>query len=32
MASVRDIVHAGAHHKQMFNARSLVHMLQGADC
>jgi predicted SAM-dependent methyltransferase len=30
MASVRDIVHAGAHHKQMFDARSLVHMLQGA--
>jgi len=28
-ASVRDIVHAGAHHKQMFDARSLVHMLQG---
>jgi predicted SAM-dependent methyltransferase len=27
--SVRDIVHAGAHHKQMFDARSLVHMLQG---
>jgi len=29
-ASVRDIVHAGAHHKQMFDARSLAHMLQGA--
>jgi predicted SAM-dependent methyltransferase len=29
-ASVRDIVHAGAHHQQMFDARSLVHMLQGA--
>jgi predicted SAM-dependent methyltransferase len=26
-ASVRDIVHAGAHHKQMFDARSLAHML-----
>jgi hypothetical protein len=22
-------VHAGAHHKQMFDAHSLVHMLQG---
>jgi predicted SAM-dependent methyltransferase len=29
-ASVRDMVHAGAHHKQMFDARSLVHMLQEA--
>ncbi len=29
-ASVRDIVHHGSHHKQMFDARSLVHMLQGA--
>jgi predicted SAM-dependent methyltransferase len=29
-SSVRDIVHAGAHHKQMFDARSLVHMLQEA--
>jgi predicted SAM-dependent methyltransferase len=29
-ASVRDIVHAGAHHKQMFDARSLVQMLQEA--
>lgn len=29
-ASVRDIVHAGAHHKQMFDARSLAHMLQAA--
>ncbi|MGD0792413.1 MAG: methyltransferase domain-containing protein [Terriglobales bacterium] len=28
--SVRDIVHAGAHHKQMFDARSLAHMLQEA--
>ena len=28
-SSVRDVVHAGAHHKQMFDARSLVHMLQG---
>ncbi len=27
---VRDMVHAGAHHKQMFDARSLAHMLQGA--
>jgi hypothetical protein len=23
-------MHAGAHHKQMFDARSLAHMLQGA--
>ena len=29
-ASVRDIVHAGAHHRQMFDARSLVHMLREA--
>ena len=29
-ASLRDIVHAGAHHKQMFDARSLAHMLQEA--
>jgi predicted SAM-dependent methyltransferase len=29
-SDLRDIVHAGAHHKQMFDARSLVHMLQGA--
>ncbi|MGA7648773.1 MAG: methyltransferase domain-containing protein, partial [Terriglobales bacterium] len=29
-ANVRDLVHAGAHHKQMFDARSLVHMLQEA--
>lgn len=28
--NVRDIVHPGAHHKQMFDARSLVHMLQEA--
>jgi SAM-dependent methyltransferase len=28
-ANLRDIVHAGAHHKQMFDGRSLVHMLQG---
>ena len=28
--SLRDVVHAGAHHKQMFDARSLAHMLQGA--
>jgi len=28
-ASVRGIVHAGANHKQMFDTRSLVHMLQG---
>jgi SAM-dependent methyltransferase len=28
-AGVRDIVHPGAHHKQMFDARSLTHMLQG---
>jgi predicted SAM-dependent methyltransferase len=27
-ASLRDLVHAGAHHKQMFDARSLVHMLR----
>ena len=29
-ANVRDLIHAGAHHKQMFDARSLVHMLQEA--
>lgn len=29
-ASIRDILHPGAHHKQMFDASSLVHMLQGA--
>ena len=29
-SSVRDIVHPGAHNKQMFDARSLVHMLRGA--
>ena len=29
-ASIRDIVHAGSHHKQMFDARSLVHMLKGS--
>lgn len=28
-ANVRDLVHAGAHHKQMFDGRSLVHMLVG---
>jgi predicted SAM-dependent methyltransferase len=28
--SVRDILHPGAHHKQMFDARSLAHMLQEA--
>jgi predicted SAM-dependent methyltransferase len=28
--NVRDIVHAGAHHKQMFDACSLVHRLQAA--
>ncbi len=27
---LRDVVHAGAHHKQMFDARSLAHMLQEA--
>ncbi len=27
-SSVRDLVHAGAHHKQMFDTRSLFHMLQ----
>jgi predicted SAM-dependent methyltransferase len=27
-AGLRDIVHAGAHHKQMFDARSLVHVLR----
>ena len=26
-ASVRDMLHAGAHHKQMFDAHSLTHML-----
>jgi len=29
-ASVRDIVHAGGHHQQMFDARSLAHMLREA--
>ena len=29
-SSVRNLVHAGAHHKQMFDARSLVRMLQEA--
>ena len=29
-AGLRDIVHAGAHHKQMFDASSLVHMLREA--
>ena len=29
-SNLRDMVHAGAHHKQMFDSRSLVHMLQGA--
>ena len=28
--SVRDLLHAGAHHKQMFDVRSLTHMLKGA--
>ena len=28
-ANVRDLVHPGAHHKQMFDARSLVHLLRG---
>ena len=27
---VRDLLHPGAHHKQMFDARSLVHMLREA--
>jgi len=27
-ASVRDIVHPGSHHRQMFDGRSLVHMLR----
>ena len=27
---LRNVVHAGAHHKQMFDARSLAHMLQEA--
>jgi predicted SAM-dependent methyltransferase len=27
-ATVRDIVHSGAHHKQMFDARSLLHLLK----
>jgi len=27
--NLRDLVHAGAHHKQMFDARSLAHMLRG---
>jgi predicted SAM-dependent methyltransferase len=27
-AGLRDIVHAGAHHKQIFDARSLVHVLR----
>jgi predicted SAM-dependent methyltransferase len=29
-ANIRDLVHAGAHHKQMFDGRSLIHMLQEA--
>ncbi|MGC1649295.1 MAG: methyltransferase domain-containing protein [Candidatus Sulfotelmatobacter sp.] len=29
-SSVRDIVHPGSHHRQMFDGRSLVHMLQEA--
>jgi predicted SAM-dependent methyltransferase len=29
-ANVRDVVHPGAHHQQMFDARSLVHLLQQA--
>ena len=29
-SSVRDMVHAGAHHKQMFDAHSLAHMLREA--
>ncbi|MGP0098980.1 MAG: class I SAM-dependent methyltransferase [Terriglobales bacterium] len=29
-ANFRDIVHAGAHHKQMFDSRSLLHMLREA--
>jgi predicted SAM-dependent methyltransferase len=29
-ASVREIVHAGSHHKQMFDERSLAHLLQEA--
>jgi predicted SAM-dependent methyltransferase len=29
-ASVRDVVHPGAHHQQMFDARSLVHLVQQA--
>jgi len=29
-SGVRDIVHAGAHHKQMFDAHSLVYMLRQA--
>lgn len=29
-ASIREIVHAGAHHKQMFDERSLAHMLREA--
>jgi len=28
-ADIHDLVHAGAHHKQMFDARSLAHMLKG---
>ncbi|MFY9559886.1 MAG: hypothetical protein WAQ52_06610 [Terriglobales bacterium] len=28
--SVRDFLHPGAHHQQMFDARSLVHMLREA--
>jgi len=29
-ANLRDLMHAGAHHQQMFDARSLVQMLLGA--
>jgi predicted SAM-dependent methyltransferase len=29
-SNVRDILHAGAHHKQMFDGRSLCHMLREA--
>jgi predicted SAM-dependent methyltransferase len=30
VGGVRDVVHPGAHHKQMFDGRSLVHMLRDA--
>ena len=29
-SGLRDIVHSGAHHKQMFDERSLVHLLRAA--